>query len=264
MTRIKNLIAANNGGQYVRSLMIGENGSEDASNGFRMPIWEQVEYACKIIKNDPELQDGYNAVGFSQGSQFLRGVAQTCPDPPMKNLVSIHGQHHGVFGFPGCDVDGFLPEICETLRDLLDLAYLPNIQANLVQAQYWHDSINFDLHLRNSQFIAPVNNYVREGIAKNETFKENLIKIEKFVMVKAEREKTVLPRDSSWFEYYADGSGKSEDIVPLRESDIYKEDWIGLKILDEANKLVFLTTPGGHMLFSDAWLLEDIIIPYLQ
>ena len=129
MTRIKNMIAANNGGQYVLSLMIGENGSEDASNGFRMPIWEQVEYACNIIKNDPELADGYNAVGFSQGSQFLRGVAQTCPEPPMKNLVTIHGQHHGVFGFPGCDVDGFLPEICETLRDPLDIAYLPNIQA---------------------------------------------------------------------------------------------------------------------------------------
>ena len=76
MTRIKNLIATNNGGQYVLSLMIGENGQEDASNGFRMPIWEQVEYACNIIKNDPELKDGYNAVGFSQGSQFLRGVAQ--------------------------------------------------------------------------------------------------------------------------------------------------------------------------------------------
>ena len=42
-------------------------------------------------------------------------------------------------------------------------------------------------------------------------------------MVKAEREKTVLPKDSSWFEYYADGSGKTEDIVPLRESAIYKE-----------------------------------------
>ena len=76
MTRIKNLIVANNGGQYVLSLMIGENGQEDASNGFRMPIWEQVEYACDVIKTDPELKDGYNAVGFSQGSQFLRGLAQ--------------------------------------------------------------------------------------------------------------------------------------------------------------------------------------------
>ncbi len=28
-----------------------------------------------------------------QGGQFLRAVAQRCPDPPMRNLVSIGGQH---------------------------------------------------------------------------------------------------------------------------------------------------------------------------
>lgn len=34
----------------------------------------------------------YNAIGFSQGAQFLRAVAQRCPQG-MKNLVSIGGQH---------------------------------------------------------------------------------------------------------------------------------------------------------------------------
>ena len=35
--------------------------------------------------------NGYNAIGFSQGGQFLRGVAQKCPG--MKNLISFGGQH---------------------------------------------------------------------------------------------------------------------------------------------------------------------------
>ena len=55
----------------------------------------------------------------------------------MRNLVTIDGQHQGVFGFPGC-----LPEnneFCEDLRDLLEIAYTPLVQDNLVQAQYWHD-----------------------------------------------------------------------------------------------------------------------------
>lgn len=59
---------------------------EDRSNGFWMPVFDQLAYACDIIKNDPNLQDGYHGLGFSQGSQFLRGIAQTCPEPPMINL----------------------------------------------------------------------------------------------------------------------------------------------------------------------------------
>jgi palmitoyl-protein thioesterase len=60
-----------------------------------MPVFDQVELVCEQIKNDPQLQGGFHALGFSQGAQFLRGVAQKCPSPPMINLVSIHGQHQG-------------------------------------------------------------------------------------------------------------------------------------------------------------------------
>ena len=34
--------------------------------------------ACEIIANDPKLANGYHGLGFSQGGQFLRAVAQTC------------------------------------------------------------------------------------------------------------------------------------------------------------------------------------------
>ena len=39
----------------------------------------------------------YNALGFSQGGQFLRAVAQRCPQG-MKNLITFGGQHQGVYG----------------------------------------------------------------------------------------------------------------------------------------------------------------------
>ena len=34
---------------------------------------------------------------------FRRAVAQRCPEPPMRNLISVGGQHQGVFG-----IDSFL------------------------------------------------------------------------------------------------------------------------------------------------------------
>ena len=58
-------------GVYVKSLMIGNSITQDIENGFFMSPNKQVEIACKAIKNDTKLSEGYNAIGFSQGSQFL-------------------------------------------------------------------------------------------------------------------------------------------------------------------------------------------------
>lgn len=58
-------------GTYVLSLEIGSTIIEDMINGFFKPIHEQIDMACDIIKNDPKLTNGFNAMGFSQGGQFL-------------------------------------------------------------------------------------------------------------------------------------------------------------------------------------------------
>ena len=102
---------------YVVSLMIGETPAGDTTNGFLMPVIEQIKLACNVIQSDPELKDGYHALGFSQGGQFLRGLAQMCPNPPMKTLVTFGGQHQGIFGFPKCPGDS---TICEYVRKMLN------------------------------------------------------------------------------------------------------------------------------------------------
>lgn len=58
-------------GVYVSSLRIGNDSLEDFENGYFMDPNEQVEYACKLLADDTQLRNGFNAIGFSQGSQFL-------------------------------------------------------------------------------------------------------------------------------------------------------------------------------------------------
>lgn len=72
-----------------------------------------------------------------------------------------------------------------------------------------------------------------------------------------EDDTTVIPKESGW---WAEVNGT--EVTPLKERAIYKEDWVGLKTLDEAGKLVFETIPGGHMSLGEE-MLEKAFRAYL-
>jgi palmitoyl-protein thioesterase len=107
-----------------------------------------------------------------------------------------------------------------------------------------------DEYLEYSNFLADVNN---ERETKNGTYAENMASLDKFVMYMFEDDVTVIPKETGWF---AQVNTTSEEVTPLRERTIYKEDWIGLKKLDEKGGLVFRTTPGAHMQLTDEDLTD--------
>lgn len=49
-----------------------------------------------------------------------RAIAQRCPVPPMLNLISLGGQHQGVFGLPNCP--SLSHKSCESFRKMLNVA----------------------------------------------------------------------------------------------------------------------------------------------
>ena len=175
MGAIKNILETRLPGVHVHSLMIGASPNEDTLNGFFMSVNHQIEIACDRIKQDPLLQNGYafhlcirripiyvkalsyilpniryNALGFSQGGQFLRAVAQRCPQG-MKNLITFGGQHQGVYGLPKCGANHI---ICDYVRRLLNYgAYTSWVQDKLVQAQYWHDPLDNPEYQAKSLFL---------------------------------------------------------------------------------------------------------------
>ncbi|XP_029976013.1 palmitoyl-protein thioesterase 1 [Salarias fasciatus] len=253
---IKKMIEEEIPGIYVVSLMIGKNVMEDTENGFFMDVNRQVSLVCSTLARDPRLQGGYNAMGFSQGGQFLRAVAQRCPSPPMKTLISVGGQHQGVYGLPRCP--GENSTLCDMIRKLLNSgAYSDLVQKHLVQAQYWHDPLNDDLYRKHSLFLADIN---QERVV-NETYKKNLQLLQRFVLVKFLRDSVVDPVDSEWFGFLKTGQAKETET--LQESALYKEDRLGLAAMDAAGKLVFLSCDGDHLQFTREWFKEKLL-PFLQ
>ncbi|KAK3863644.1 hypothetical protein Pcinc_030607 [Petrolisthes cinctipes] len=258
MGRIKELVEQRIPGIYVRSLMIGANIIADEEHGYLGNVNDHVAQVCDKVANDPELQGGYHAMGFSQGGQFLRAVAQRCPHPPVKSLISIGGQHQGVFGLPSCPASATQSRTCEYIRKLLDYgAYNSWIQSGLVQAQYWHDPLHVEEYRNKSIFLADINN---EKVI-NEAYRTNLKKLETFVMVKFLTDTMVVPQESEWFGFYA--PGQDNEVLPLQQTQLYLEDRLGLKEMDGAGKLHFLTQPGGHLAFTDEWFLQEIVDKYI-
>ncbi|XP_050523420.1 palmitoyl-protein thioesterase 1 isoform X2 [Daktulosphaira vitifoliae] len=235
---------------YVKSLKIGKSIEQDIANGFFKNVNVQVKDVCNQISTDPYLQNGYNAIGFSQGAQFLRAVAQRCPNPPMINLISIGGQHQGVFGMPRCLYQNH--KWCEYVRQLLNKdAYVSWIQDSFVQAEYWHDPIKENDYISRSYFLADINN----ERTNNKIYRDNLLKLKNFVLIMFANDTMVIPKESSWFAFYS--PGQDIKIMPLEQSTLYLLDRIGLKELEETGRLHFLAIPGDHLKFTEDWFINS-------
>ena len=190
---------------------------------------DEIAQIAGKLAADENLSEGFNAVGFSQGGQFLRAYTEMYNNPRVYSLITMGGQHQGVYGIPDCLAPNVT--LCEVVRDLLDLgAYIPIVQEVSVQAQYWHDPLNEELYRENNIFLPNINN---DGTF-NQTYKDNMLSLENFVMVQFMNDTVVIPRESEWFGFYA--PGQDSEILPLEDSPLYIEDWLGLQELDNTGR----------------------------
>ncbi|CAD5224829.1 unnamed protein product [Bursaphelenchus okinawaensis] len=258
MGRIKKIIKENGPENvYVKSLMFGSNVVTDTEKGFFANMNDLVADACKQLKEDPKIGDSYHSVGFSQGGLFLRALAQRCDYPVPKSVVSIGGPQHGVYGFPHCPGS---VGICNTVRRLLNTgAYLGFVQNALVQAQYWDDPYLRDDFRNKSIFLADVN-CARE--CDQDRYRKNLVRLENLVLVKFLRDTMVVPKETEWFGYYPDNN--VTNVVTLRDSDLYKNDLISLKELDDNGKLHFLTVDADHLHITNEFFVNEIVKKYFS
>lgn len=244
-------------GIYVYSVEIGSSIVEDELHGFIGSVNDQIEYAHKKFKSDPNLANGFNAVGFSQGGQFLRAYVERFNDPPVHNLVTMGGQHRGVADIPDCV--SVNETICRLVEDALALgAYNPLAQALSVQAQYFHDPLEQGTYLKSNVFMPDINNLN----SVNAQYKKNFMSLNTLLLVMFEYDTVVVPRESEWFGFYK--SGSVSDIETMQDSRLYQDDLIGLKTLDQLGRLKFDKAPGNHMQFTLEWFHKHVTTKYLN
>jgi len=234
-------------GTYATCVPTG-NRLTDTTNGFFMTMDANVDAFAANIRKDEKLTKGFNCIGFSQGNSLCRGYLQKYNDPPVINFLSVHGTVAGVAGFPDCDPEGLLGPACAAIAKLVgDAAYTPLTQDLLFQLDYFRDPTRVDseAYKKNSQ-LAQWNN---EGDNFNSTFKDNFIKVNKLIMIKAEKDTMVFPSEGEHWGHFADGG--FETVLRFNETRWYTEDLFGLRTVHEAGKMTFNSTKGNHLEFSE-------------
>ena len=212
---------------------------------------KNVDVFAEAIMKDPKLANGFNAVGFSQGNSVVRGYIQRYNNPPISTFLSVHGTVVGVASFPKCNPSGVLGPVCSLLSKYLvgPLAYTKFVQGLLFQANYFRDpkAVTHADYKTNSE-IAQWNN---EGDVVNATYKSNFGIVKRWAMIKAEKDTMIYPNDGEWWgAFAADGTTR----LAMKDTNWYKEDLFGLKTADEAGKILFNSTDGDHLQFTEEQL----------
>lgn len=82
------------------------------------------------------------------------------------------------------------------------------------------------------------------------------------VLVGGPEDGVITPWQSSHFGYY----DTNETVIDMRDRNIYKDDLIGIRTLDESERLTLITVPN---IPHDEWhknvsIVDDILLPYLD
>ncbi|XP_022158107.1 palmitoyl-protein thioesterase 1-like [Momordica charantia] len=150
-------------------------------------------------------------------------------------------------------------ELCPVVQVLFDVAvYTDFVQDLATPATFYKVPTNIENYLKISKFLPKLNNERLED--RNSTYKERFSSLNKLVLLMNENETILIPKESALFGYYKDGS--TDEVLPAQETELYKEDWIGLRSLDERGKVVYETVPGVHADSPDE-TLNKFVVPYL-
>lgn len=213
----------------------------------------EVYEISKIFNQDPIFQGEFNVVGISQGGLYARYLISMFKElkGACRNYVSLGTPHMGITKLPYMH-KGPLAAIVNGIVKLGVYSY--TVLDTIVPASYFRIPTDM-LKYMDRCFLAKLNN--EEYIDKYINWK--IRRLNRMFLGMFEKDQKVYPKESAIFGYPdIDGS-----IWSIRDVDLYQEDWIGLKNLDEQGRLIMYKYPGRHMEITTEEM-DKTIVPVLR
>lgn len=199
------------------------------------PLWPQVkDFGDAIQEIMKGAKDGINILCYSQGGVICRGVLSTIPDHNVHTFIALSSPLMGQFG--DTNVFSFLPS--ELREEVYKFCYKSIGQDHISVCQYWNDPQHQDLFAEKSVYLAVLNN--QTGNANSTEWKKNFLRIKQLVMIGGPDDGVITPWQSSHFGFY----DQNLTVVEMQDQLVYKEDYFGLKTLDQRGSLQTCVVSG--------------------
>jgi len=190
------------------------------------PLPEQLDELCDIIYNNKALENGFDFIGISQGGLLARGYVEQCNDYPVYNLITLVSPHGGAF-----------------MRDSVEnnFMYTQFSQKHISFAGYWRNPTILEIYLDISVYLPYINN--EKEHEQRDKYRNNIINLSNFVMIWSPNDEIVYPAESGKFSFL----DKDMAIIPIEETELYKDDTLGLKFLNDNTRLHTYETNCSHV-----------------
>lgn len=189
-----------------------------------MPLSKQLEELCATIYKIDELKEGFNFIGMSQGGLLARGYVEQCNLYPVKNLITLVTPHGGEF-----------------IKAVTTNFYTDFFQQHVSFAGYWRNPLDLSNYLSKCTYLPQLNNEIETADSAQQL--TEISKLHNFIMIWSPYDTVLSPPESGKFSFY----DEELKVISLEDTDLYKKDLLGLKYLNENDKLNIYETNCSHV-----------------
>ncbi|KAJ8354529.1 hypothetical protein SKAU_G00220960 [Synaphobranchus kaupii] len=199
------------------------------------PMWEQVQgFKQAVLPILHKAVDGVHLICFSQGGLVCRGIVSTLPDHNIHSFISLSAPQGGQYG----DTEYLKRAIPKFIKAHLYKFCYHYPGQKVAICNYWKDPHHIDQYVKGNTFLAVLNS---ERLNPSAAFwKKNFLRIKKLVLIGGPDDGVITPWQSSHFGFY----DENEDVVEMKDQDVYVKDVFGLKTLDGRGDLVVCVFSG--------------------
>ncbi|XP_071802157.1 lysosomal thioesterase PPT2-A-like isoform X1 [Asterias amurensis] len=197
------------------------------------PLWKQVpKFAAAMRPIMQQAQDGVILICYSQGGIICRGILETMSDHNVHTFIALSSPQMGQYGDTS-----YIPFLPKLKADVYKFCYHA-LGQHVSICNYWNDPHHQSLYQKGNDYLPVLNN---ETLSTNsQEWKANFLRLKQMVMIGGPNDGVITPWQSSHFGFY----DNNENIVEMRDQEIYKYDSFGLRTLDKRNALKTYNVSG--------------------